>query len=281
VRSAGFLTHANFACSWHRYLVQDLDMNPTDIAQARSFIVQAELPAPYPEILGEPAPGDTSPFDAAKQQAAVVGSDVVSFVTEVTPEQRQDIINASLLAQLAANKRVPDPQDLKSIEDWYTAYFDVMSRIGFAVQSKGFAQYVEKADTFEAHEAIIEIVKTALAGAPAAIPLVIKTLESLKNMSQDSPWITIFHRESRSANTARFQVSAADTGSSLTVLAFGISAKATVTQVLLFKFKSNESTLQHNSSTLTINPAVLAAIRNDIAQKITKFSKDFVAGLDV
>ncbi len=256
-------------------------MNSTDIAQVRSFVEQAVLPEPYAELLDEPAPGITSPFDAVKQQAAVVGSDVVSFVAEVTPEQRQDIVNASLLAQLAANKRVPDPQDLKGIVDWYTAYFDVMSRIGFAVNSRGFAQYVESADSFEAHEAIIEIVKTALAGAPAAIPLVLKTLESLKNMSQDSPWITIFHRESRSANTARFQVSTADTGASLNVLAFGISAKAMVTQVLLFKFKTNESTLQHNSSTLTINPTVLGAIRNDIAQKITKYSKDFVAGLDI
>lgn len=256
-------------------------MNTSDIAQARSFVLQAQLPPPFPETLGEQAPGDASPFDAAKQQAAVVGSDVVSFVKEITPEERQDIVNASLLAQLAANKQIPDPQDLKGILDWYTAYFDVMTRIGFAVQSKGFAQYVEKADTFEAHEAIIEIVKTALAGAPAAIPLVIKTLESLKSMSQDSPWITLFHRESRSANTARFQVSAADTGSSLNVLAFGIAAKATITQVLLFKFKRNESTLQHNSSTLTMNPPVLAGIRDDIAQKITKYSKDFVAGLDV
>src|SRR5215471_3557263 len=146
-------------------------MNTTDIAQARSFLLRAELPAPFPETLGEPAPGDTSPFDAAKQQAAVVGSDVVSFVTEITAEQRQDIVNASLLAQLAANKKVPNPKGLQGIVDWYTAYFNVMSQIGFAVQSQGFAQYVEKSDSFEAHEAIIEIVKTALAGAPAAMAL--------------------------------------------------------------------------------------------------------------
>jgi hypothetical protein len=256
-------------------------MNTTAIAQARSFVMQAELPAPFSETLGEQSPGDASPFDSAKQQAAVVGSDVVSFLKEITPEQRQDIVNASLLAQLAANKKVPDPKELKGIVDWYTAYFDTMSRIGFAVQSKGFATYVEKAGTFEAHEAIIEIVKMALAGAPAAIPLVIKTLESLKSMSQNSPWITLFHRESRSANTARFQVSVADTDASLNVLAFGIAAKAALTQVLFFKFNKNEDTLQHNSSILTINPTVLAGIRADIAQKMMKYSKDFVAGLDV
>jgi hypothetical protein len=76
-------------------LVQDLGMNTADIAQARSFVLQAELPPAFPEILGESAPGDISPFDAAKHQAAVVGSDVVSFLTEITPERRQDIVNAS------------------------------------------------------------------------------------------------------------------------------------------------------------------------------------------
>ena len=145
-----------------------------------------------------------------------------------------------------------------------------MSQIGFAIQSKGFAKYTEKADSFEAHEAIIDVVKTALAGVPGALPLVLKTLESLKSMSEDSPWITLFHRESRSANTARFQLSLADsepTGSFLNVFAFGLTATANVTQVLFFKFKKNESTLQHNSSKLTINDTVLAAVHDDIALK--------------
>jgi hypothetical protein len=264
-------------------LVQDLKMSSTDIAEARSFISVAELPPARPEVLGEETPGDASPFDAAKQQAAVVGSDVVSFVTEITPDQRQDIVNAALLAQLAANKKVPDPQGLKGIEEWYKTYFDVMARIGFVVQDHGFAQYTEKADTFEAHEAIIDVVTAALVGAPAALPLVLKTLQSLKKMSQDSPWITLFHRESRHADTARFQVSVAgaQNDASLNIFAFGIAAKASITQVLFFKFRKDESTLQHNSATLTINPPMLSAIRGDIAQKITKYSKDFVAGLDV
>lgn len=264
-------------------MVKDLDMSTPELARARSFVLQAELPAVI-EVLGETPPGVESPFDAAKQQAAVVGSDVVSFVKEITEEQRKDIVNASLLAQLVANKRVPDPEDLAGILAWYKEYFNVMSQIGFAVQSKGFAEYTEKSDSFEAHEAIIDVVTTALAGAPAALPLVLKTLESLKKMSEDSPWITLFHRESRSANTARFQVSAADnqpTGSSLNVFAFGLCAKATITQVLFFKFEKNQATLQHNNSMLSINETVLAGIREDVAQKITKFSKDFVAGLDV
>lgn len=259
-------------------------MTTSGVAQARAFVQQAALPPTRPETLDAPPPGEQSPFDAARQQAAVVGSDVMSFVEEITPEQRKDIVNATLLAQLVANKKLPDVEDLDGILAWYKQYFDVLSQIGFTVQDKGFAQYVEKADTFEAHEAIIDIVKVALAGVPAALPLVIKTLESLKKMSEDSPWITLFHRESRLANTARFQVSVADneqSGSLLNVIAFGLSAESTVTQVLFFRFKKNQATLQHNSAKLSINDTVLTAVRDDIAQKIAKYSKDFVAGLDV
>ena len=265
-------------------VVKDSGMSTPELAQARSFVLEAELPIAI-ETMGETPPGVVSPFDSARQQAAVVGSDVVSFVKDITEEQRKDIINASLLAQLVANKKVPDPQNLDGILAWYKEYFDVMGKIGFAVQSQGFAKYSEQSDSFEAHQAIIDIVTTALAGAsPAALPLVLKTLESLKKLSDDSPWITLFHRESRSGNTARFQVSVADspsTGSSLNIFAFGLSADASVTQVLFFRFKKNHATLQHNNAMLTINETVLAGIRDDVAQKITKFSKDFVAGLDI
>jgi len=159
----------------------------------------------------------------------------------------------------------------------------VLSHIGFVVQDMQLAEYTEGGETFEAHEAIIDIAKAVLGGA-AGLPLVIKTLESLRDMNKDSPWLTIFHRQSRSANTARFQVSLAEgdaTGSLLTMIAFGISAKAQVTQVLFFKFKKNESTLHSQSGKLSVNDGVLASVREDIAAKIKKFTSEFVAGLDV
>ena len=253
-------------------------------SDAKAFVERAVLPPPPPPVLGDDqAPGDQAPFDAVKQQAVVVGSDVVSFVKELDADQRKDIVNATLLAQLVASKKVPEPKSLDDVKAWYKEYFNVLSHVGFAVQDMQFAEYTEDGKTFEAHEAIIEIAKSVLAGA-AGLPIVIKTLESLKNMNKDSPWLTIFHRQSRSANTARFQVSLADgdaKGSFLTMIAFGVSATATVTQVLFFKFKQNESTLHHQSGKLTINDKILASVREDVAGKILKFTKEFVAGIEL
>jgi hypothetical protein len=259
-------------------------MSTQVISEARAFVQQAVLPAARPETLAEPGPGTQSPFDAVKQQAVVVGSDVVSFIKEITPEQRKDIVNAALLAQLVANKKVRDPQSLDTVLAWYKEYFGVLSQIGFVVQESGFAEYTEKSDSFEAHEAILDVVKVVLAGAPAALTIVTKTLESLKKLNADTPWITLFHRESRSANTARFQVSLADAdtnGSFLSLMAFGITAKAEIKQVLFFRFKKNESRLHHDSAKLSINGPVLEGLRDDIAKKITKFTSDFVAGLEI
>jgi hypothetical protein len=255
------------------------------VSQARSFVHQLAIPAAPPALLGGKAAPLDFAFDSAKEQAAVVGSDVVAFIKGITPEQRSDLINATLLAQLAAKKKIPAPQDLQGVLDWYTQYFDVLANIGFVIQDTGFAEYDEKADTFEAHEAILDVAKVALAGAPGALAVVIKTLESLKKMDADSPWITLFHRESRSAKTARFQMTLAEAdenaGLLVRLMAFGVEAKAAVTQVLFFRFKKNQAKLRHHSGKVTINPTVLAGVRADVAAKIAAHTQAFVAGLDI
>ena len=51
--------------------------------------------------------------------------------------------------------------------------------------------------------------------------------------------------------------------------------------MLFFRFKQNEASLHHHSGKVTINPAVLEGVRDDVAKKIAVFTKDFVAGLDI
>jgi len=259
-------------------------MNQTP-AQARAYVEDLDLPVPRPALLGpNDAPLDFA-FKTARDQAAVVGSGVVAFVNGITEQQRSDIVNATLLAQLATKKKVKEPVDLGGVVAWYDNYFEVLSNVGFVVQDRGFAEYSEAAKGFEIHEAILEVAKVALGAAPTALALVTKTLESLKSMDAESPWITLFHRESRSAKTARFQVTLVEPDASggllIQLMAFGLEATATVTQVLFFKFKKNEARLQHHSGKVTINSLVLESVRQSIAAKIVEHSKGFVAGLDI
>src|SRR5687767_11507866 len=114
---------------------------------ARNYVRRAELPAPRPDLLADTEAGSPAEkkavtdfvFDKAKDQATVVGSDVVAFVQGLTPEQRQDIVNATMLAQLVAKNKVKEPQTLADVLAWYDEYLNVLDNIGFVVQERDFA----------------------------------------------------------------------------------------------------------------------------------------------
>jgi hypothetical protein len=256
-------------------------MSATAATRAQAFVRTAELPEAPP--LRYDVTKVAIEFEEAKEQATVVGSDVIAFVKGITPEQRSDIVNASLLAQLVAKKQVPDPADFQQVKAWYEAYFHALSQLGFVIQDQGFAEYQEDSQSFEAHEAIMKVAATLLAGSPTALALVRSTLEALKSMQTDSPWLSLFNRESQSANTARFQVSLVeeDVGGQLllALMAFGMEANRRLTQVLFFKFQSNEVKLGHYSGKVTINAPVLAAVRNAVAGKLVAYATDYVQGL--
>jgi hypothetical protein len=251
-------------------------MTKGSVDQARKFVARAELP-PAPHISKAREAAEPLKLVKEKTQALVVGSDVMSFVSGVTPERRQDLVNASLLAQLVATKRVPNPTNLQA---WYDAYFEVLTNLGFAIQDRQFANYSEKSDDFEAHEAILSIAATLLAGAPAALSIVKTTMEALKT---DGPWLTLFTQESQSAKTAKFQVTLALQGEGdqflVSLMAFALEAKANLTQVVFFKVRSNEATLKHVSGKVTIDPEVLASVREDVSRRLEKYAKAYVEAL--
>lgn len=250
--------------------------------RAERFVADLELPD-IPVLTGarDIAQGSAADFlDQGKDQAAIVGSDVISFVNGVSKEKRRAILDSSLLAQLVAKKIVSDQTQ---IYDWYDAYFDVLSNIGWVIQDRGFADFAESSEGFEAHEAILKIALSMLGPGTTALALVKSTLESLQSLEVDSPWITLFSRESQHANTARFQVSLAQQDENdsffVTVMAFGLEANAKVTQVLFFKFRSNSAKLRHLSGMVTINTDVLTNIQPQIAERIAAFQNDFIRNL--
>ena len=191
---------------------------------ARAFVQAIEMPSRMREAVVGTKPLD---FDQLKNQAAVVGSEVVSFVMGITAERRQDVVNATLLAQSAV----------------------------------------------------------VLGAAPTALAVVTATIEAMKSTDEDSPWITIFDRESRSARSARFQVTLAEQDEPgqfmVTTMALALEAESTITQVLLFKIWKNRMSLKHCSGKVTINEDVLASVRDDIKQKLADRTAGYVDALDI
>lgn len=257
-------------------------MSKVNVNTANKFLDNLKLPAITRGGFKAAEKKPQVDFDALKSQAMVVGSEVVSFVKGVSAERRQDIVNCALLAQLAADHKV---NDRSKIFEWYDAYFDVLTNLGWVIQDKGFSSYEESADGLEAHEAILKVAAVLLGGTPTALAVVVSTIEAMKSMDAGNPWITIFDRESRSAETARFQIAIAEEDMSgqfiVSLMAFGLKADSTLTQILFFKIRSDKVTLKHRSGKVTINEEVLAGIREKIRVKLIGRTGGYIDSLDL
>jgi hypothetical protein len=254
---------------------QDVHQN---IEKALAFIEALELPrAPRPRRGS--APTATQVFDVTQNQAMVVGADIVSFVAGVQPEQREIIVNCSLLAQLAANRRIPSREDIRA---WYEVYFDTLTNLGWAMQERGFSEHHEAGDDFETNQAILSVAAVLLGPGSTALAVVATTLNAMKTMA-NGPWITVFERESQAAKSARFQVTVAEpgseSGSTISLMAFELDARSTLLQVLFFKFRSADVTLRHASGKVTIETNLLEALRPAITSKVEAFARDYVEAL--
>jgi hypothetical protein len=117
---------------------------------AQAFVQHIDIPGPGPEV---PARREVV-FDAATERTFIVGSDIVAFVRAVPAEQRSDVVNALLLAQLVAKKKVPEASTLDDVLAWYESYFNALSNIGFSVRQRSFTEYRGTDDTFEAQEVV-------------------------------------------------------------------------------------------------------------------------------
>lgn len=270
-------------------------MSHATLTSAIQFLDQLELPpAKKPDIeLPHILAGVELPdkkalkvpsvnFDEHLNQATVVKSEVVSFVKGVSVARRKDIVNCSLLAQLAADEAV---KDANKILEWYDVYFDTLTTLGWVLQDKGFSSHEEKADGLEAHEAILQVATTLLGAAPTALALVTSTINAMKSMDKDNPWITLFDRESRSAESAKFQIALAEENEDgqflVNMMAFALKADSKLTQILFFKIWKHKVSFKHLSSKITVSEEILNGIRDKVVQILINRTANVVSTINI
>lgn len=271
-------------------------MDHTALSQARAFLASVELPAPpatreptAPAPRAAPRPGartaGTATLRGDTGQALVVGGEIVAFTPAVPADQRADVANALLLAQLAATRQVATLDSLEAVRTWYAAYFATLGRIGFLIKSATFSQYAKSEDGFTAHEALLQVLPVLLGPNPAALAVATTALQSLKSMRPDDPWITLFERESRAVDTAHFQVAVIDIGKDgkpfVAFNAFGLRAASKITQVLFFRYRADEIEVEHRAGTATIRADVLAEVSQALAAKLVAHANAYIGELEI
>jgi hypothetical protein len=248
----------------------------TDPAQ---YVRQLDLSG-IPRSVSEMAAQPREVFDETKDQAQVVGSGIFAFEQGVTREVREAISDSALLAQLVANKRANANLDPLV---WFREYFDVLTNVGWTIQSAEFSDYSTSGTAAEVHEKVIEVMTAILTPGSTGLAIIAASVNALKAMKPDSPWLVLFSRQSQRAKIARFQVGFVEKEEGADVyvdlIATLVEARANLTQVLLLKFKEEHAVFRANAGRVSINRASLVKLGPVIREKTQAYQADYVSGL--
>lgn len=257
----------------------------TETDRVLHYVENLDLPdatAHYVDDTGEPLNILPPSFQQPKDQAIVVGSQIAGFSEEVDPSIRPSISNAFLLAQLAANKHLAVHGGDSNA--WYAAYLNVLANIGFTIEGDAQAKQVVTGTSLQVHQEILPVITAALGPAASAAATIVTVLKGLSNMDKDKPWITLFSQESRRAEANQFQVSHArvvEGKPRVTLLAFELEAESSVTQILFFKFATDEAKLKHFEMNLSVNATAFDSAKAMIAARISEHITSYVSQIDI
>ena len=96
-----------------------------------------------------------------KKQGFVDKGSLVSFTEKVTGQQKRDVLNSALFAQLAAEYKFNRETQT---EDWYKCYGEVLEKVGWVMQGCSFQKYERYGGTFTMAAAVIDILEAIASG---------------------------------------------------------------------------------------------------------------------
>ncbi|MNG65295.1 hypothetical protein D3C79_235560 [compost metagenome] len=247
-----------------------------------SFVLALDLPEAQRDTGLESLRTAALPTFAAKQEVLAVGAQLAEFSATVPVSLRPMITNTMLIAQLAANKATLHSDD---IFDWHRKYSEVLGNLGWQTHDSEEQVHQVSGSDLSVHKSIIPVLTLMLGPAVAASSLVVAVLQGLNSMNADTPWITLFDRSSQHATGAKFQIGYIDTDEhgepAIRLLAVGVKAQRAITQVLFFKFSSQQAELRQRTSRVGTTAARLNADKDVIAGRVQSFIADFVKNVDI
>lgn len=208
---------------------------------------------------------------------------LVSFAANVSPAHRQDILNATLFAQLVANKMVKSEEN---VMDWYTVYSDVLQNIGWNIERKEINQTYEGHSVFEMENAIFDVfgqlIVTLGGNYLSYLPILKKIINILKNLNADDQRFLLFEKNSHDTNQGKFQIALAnetDQVVSILISGFRMTTNKTIQKILFFKSDTNEVQLDYSVMLCTLNTAIYGTVREQILKKLGNTASRFIAKL--
>jgi hypothetical protein len=212
--------------------------------------------------------------------AAVDAGSVVAFTDTLNGQQKSDVLNSTLLAQLAANKKFDREQNTLN---WYKFYSSVLEQVGWVVPSFQFANLSAAGSRFTVDRAAIVLLRAI--ASPGEIAVVQASIDALKALQDRDHRVVIFESNSHTDTLGNFQIATCGVSQSDTVVmkigAFFFSTTERVTRVLFFSFPRASTKMQQSRETLTLNEDVYGQVRDAVIKKLGDRATKFIDDLDI
>lgn len=221
----------------------------------------------------------TRSLDAApspKAEAFVNNKSLVSFVSEVDGQVREDILNATLFAQMVANYEYPEEED---IEQWYRKFLEVMNNVGWNFPIKRFSSFRMRTDKFQMDRAVMDVMGTRIKGHKFAILL--EALNALKGLSDSDNALILFERNGKhQLNKGNFQIGFAQPrgdSASMVVGAYLLSSSVNIRRLISHKAQKGKIKLKYLVLEGTLDLNRYGLFRNSIIERIGAVATNYIA----
>ena len=222
---------------------------------------------------------DEVKITAEEEQAVVSAGGIVCFVKGISLQHKADVLNSTLLAQLAANKAF-DREKLTS--EWYGKYREVLENVGWVISAFDFTKYKTTGSTLQVQTVVLEIL--AAIASQNALLITKAALAALKSLSPDKKGFKIWETSSHNSSNGNFQISPCIESEGNVAMALGcfhFSASSVDYAFLWYKYKSSSISLYQGAQTIVLNEQIYANVRRAITEKLGPKAVDYVAKLEI
>lgn len=248
-----------------------------NVPQHQLFIGNLEVPEIPTHIRSSVFRGPT--VRDQEKGAFVDAGSLVSFVAGISGQTQNDILNSTMLAQLAADKKFDREQ---RTEDWYKFYKSVLEHMGWVVQDFAFTKYEASGKDLEVDKAVLSIL--AAVATQNELAVVQAAIDAAKSLADGDGRITLFDHFCASRTTGCFQIGVASETNGAIALKLGsfqIRSSNQVTKILWFKFSTQNTQIYQGTQAATLNASLYSQFRTIVEQKLGERAKLFLGGLDV
>lgn len=255
-----------------------MQTNQRVIAQVKRYILELELPHAdhtAPMLFNPKA----SAFQDETEGAAVDAGSLVSFVSGLTALHKSDVLNSTLLAQLAADKK---HNRFKETRAWYDFYISTLAQVGWVNPAFAFRKYSPSGGSLVLSDAILEILNTIATG--SEMDILKATLNSLKDNPGNEEPLTIFSQQSYPENLGVFQILPVGEDDGEVVMAQAVMdfrSEKHVTRFLWFTWASTSVELFQSAQKAVLNEDLYSQVRQEVINKLGDRAKQFIKDIEI